>query len=129
MTTESVIRTLVLSDATILANVVDRMYPNMMPPEATTPAITYFVVAGAPHTDTHVNLHMMTRIQFNIYADTKAMCGTLYSALVNKLHMYTGTVGGQDIVGITIDYNMSLYEPETKLYRHIVDAKVTTKGV
>ena len=129
MTTESTIRTLVMSDTTVTANVGTRVYPNMMPPEATTPAITYFVVAGAPHTDTHSDLHMMTRIQFNIYADTKAMCATLYAALVNLLHMYTGTVGGQDIVGITIDYNMSLYEPETKLYRHILDAKVTTKGV
>ena len=129
MTTESTIRTLVLSDATVTANVGTRMYPNLMPPEATTPAITYFVVAGAPHTDTHADLHMMTRIQFNIYADTKAMCATLYAALVNLLHMYRGTVGGQVIVGITIDYSMSLFEPETQLYRHIVDAKVTTKGV
>ena len=129
MSTEATIRTLVLSDATILANVVDRMYPNMMPPEATTPAITYFVVAGGPHTDTHTDLHMMTRIQFDIYADTKAMCGTLYSALVNLLHMYSGTVSGQDIVSILVDHNMSLFEPETRLYRHIVNAKVTTKGV
>lgn len=129
MTTEATIRTLVLSDATILAAVVDRMYTDMLPPEATIPAITYSVVHAAPHVDTHADLYMMTRIQFDIYSSTKSGCATLYSALVNLLHMYTGTVGTQDIVGITIDFVASLFEPETHVYRYIVDAKVTTKGV
>jgi hypothetical protein len=131
MTALSTFRTLVLSDATVATNVGTRMYANMMPPEAVTPAITYFAVAMKPHTDTCSDTYMMTRIQTNVYgpATSGNVVATVHAAMVELLHQYKGTVGSQEIVSIIMDFGMDLYEPETKLYRQIADWKVTTKGV
>lgn len=120
-----------LSDATVTTNVGTRMYANMMPPEATTPAITYFTVALKPHVDTCDDLYMMTRIQTNVYGEATAsnVVATIHEAMVNLLHQYKGTVGSQEIVSIVMDFGMDTYEPETKQYRQIADWKVTTKGV
>ena len=129
MTALSTFKTLVLSDSTVSTNVGTRMYANMMPPEATTPAITYFTVAAKPHTDTCSDTYMMTRFQTNVYATTVSMMVTIHAAMVALLHKYSGTVSSQEIVSIIMDFGMNTYEPETKLYRQIADWKVTTKGV
>ena len=104
------------------------MYPSLMPPQATTPAITFFVVASKAHSDTGANLHKLTRFQTNVYAETHDVVETIAAAMINALQGYTGTVSGQDIVYITQDYEMDTYEPEVHLYRKILDFKVVHKG-
>ena len=118
-----------MSDATVTAQVSTRMNPSLLPPEATVPAITYFVVANAPHNDTCGDIYMMTRIQTNIYATTLSTVVTIFAAMVALLHGYTGTYNSQDIVSIIQDFGMTTYEPETGLHRYISDWKMTTKGV
>lgn len=104
------------------------MYRSMMPPEATVPAMTYFIVAGKAFSNTHTNLHKLTRFQTNTYAARKSTVETISAALVNHLHRYTGTVSGQDIVYIVQDYEMDTFEPETQMHRKIIDFKVVHKG-
>lgn len=128
MSVHSTFKTLVLSDSTVSTNVSTRMYPNMMPPEATTPAITYFSVAEKPHTDTCSDLYLMTRFQTNVYATTLSVVVAIHAAMVTLLHKYSGTVSSQEIVSILMDFGMTTYEPETGLHRQIADWKVTTKG-
>lgn len=120
---------LVLSDATVTTEVGTRMYASLMPPEPTTPAITYFVVANSPHNDTCGDLYTMTRIQTNIYATTLDKVIEIFAAMVALLHRYTGTYNSQDIVSIIMDFGMTTYESKTRIYRYINDWKMTTKGV
>jgi len=122
-------RLLTLSDATVSTNVGNRMTQNLMPPEAQTPAITFFKVAEKPHSDTHANIYNMARIQTNVYATTASTVAAIHAAMVSHLHGYTGSYNSQAIVSIVMDYGMTTYEPETKLYRQIADWKMTTEGV
>jgi len=102
---------------------------SLMPPEAETPAITYFIVQEKPHVDTCGNLHKDTRFQMNIWHTDAATVETIYEAAVTLLHKYNGTHNSQDIVSIIQDFGMTTYEPETKRYRHICDWKVVAKGL
>ena len=122
-------RLLVLSDSTVSGLVSDRMTQNMMPPEATTPAITFFKVSEKPDIDTCGDLYVNTRIQTNVYSTLATTVATIHAAMVAKLHKYSGTYNSQIIVNCFMDFGMTTYEPETGLYRQIADWKFYTKGV
>lgn len=122
-------RLLVLSDSTVGTHVGSRMTQNMLPPEAQTPAITFFVVAEKPDVDTCDDLYVMERIQTNVYAEDISVRDEIHGAMRALLHMYSGTYNNEEIVSITMDFGMTTFETETKLYRRIADWKMKTKAV
>lgn len=105
-----------------------RIYPGILPYNPELPAVRYNKVAGSGGTTTGPDL-VMTRIQFDVYADTAVGAEAGAKALYDVLRRYSGTVGGMAISDVQLDYMQTILEPVTDSYRAIMDFKVWTEGM
>lgn len=126
------LRTLALTDSTISTAVGTRVYPVMLPPEADVPSIAYREISGiADPVSTATDgsgVVMTTRVQFDIWTTTYLSCKSLKDALVKLFNRYSGTVGGSVILDILPDLTFDTFDDDLKLYRQVVDFRVTHEG-
>lgn len=98
-----------------LKDVVSKVYPLMMPEDATYPCITYQVVFDGVNQATNGNFSSRdVRFQVDIYSKSYSEAKTLKDAVVAKvIGLKGGSISAQD-----------LYEDEIKLHRELIDFKI-----
>lgn len=119
---------LLATDATFVSIFGTRIFPGILPASPTLPAVRYNKVAGSGGSTTGPDL-VMTRVQFDVYAETFIEAEAGGKALYDKLRRYRGTVGGIAIADIQLDYMQTIFESVTDTYRAILDFKVWTEGM
>lgn len=105
-----------------------RLYPSVLPPKVTLPAATYNKVAGTGGTTTGPDL-VMTRFQFDSFADTYLEAEDIGVKAYEALRRYSGTSDGLVIADVQMDYNQTVYDDVANLYRDIMDFKIWTNGL
>ena len=115
MSIESDLVTLLENDSGVSALVGTRIYPLMAPQDVTNPYMTYRVINGKGNQCMEGNIYQ-NDVRFQIdcwstkYSEVKAIKEAVISALIGFKSSYNIN-------------NMDDYEPETKLYRQIIDFK------
>lgn len=128
MSVPSALVTLLGANSTFTDIFGTRIYPGILPYNPTLPAVRYNKVAGSGGTTTGPDL-VMTRIQFDVYANTALEAEAGAKALYGALRRYSGTVGGMTISDIQLDYMQTILEPVTDSWRALVDFKVWSEGM
>jgi hypothetical protein len=124
------LRTRILGDATVSAQVGTRMYPLDASPEVDTPYIVY----GRMFSDRIGNLDghsgiTMARFEIVVWDTSYTTARTIMEALMTRVDGFTGTVGTDAIRGIFIvdrhdDFVPAEKEHETGLYANLADVEV-----
>lgn len=122
MTIEEALKAHLNSSVTLVSN---RVYPVVLPPAATLPALAYLKVSNVPlyaH-DGDAGLPAV-RFQFDIWASTYSSLQAVKAQLMTALSGYRGTMGG--VGGVTVGSSFLVgeqddYEPETSRYREMLD--------
>jgi hypothetical protein len=114
----------------------NRIYPLTLPQGVTLPAVTYQVVSETPlnthstaqDSPTHVVEIQTTRVQFSFYgrrySETEALANEFKASVLG----YRGAWGNVDVQAAVLELALDDYEPETKLWRRIVDVAIKHNG-
>ncbi len=98
---------------TALSGITPRVYPLMLPEDATFPAITYQVVydgANQPFNNSQVRSRDV-RFQVDVFASSYSEAKALKEAVVTEVaRLQGGSISAQD-----------LYEEQLQLYRQLID--------
>jgi hypothetical protein len=112
------VRTYLLTQATVTAVVGTRIYPLKIPQSISTyPSITYQMISQVPaHTLTGGAGYAESRIQYDIYAETKPAADSLDEILRNVLQGFppagnAGTMGSSTVSSVKADLLRELWEP------------------
>jgi len=127
-TIETAFVTLLLGESSITDLIGNELHPSVLPPLATTPAVTYNLVSGYGGDTTGPDL-CMSRFQLDIYDDSMLVVLNVGKAIYTFLRRYSGTVDGIAISDIQLDYRQSFFEDESNMYRQIQDYKVWSEGI
>jgi len=123
---EEAIYSILSSDASVTALVSTRIYPFFLPQECTLPAITFYRVSTdreyAFMTDPG---YATVRISIDILGESASSTMSVAEVVRTALHRYKGTVAGVKIYECHIETENSIYEPETDVYRLIIDFMVS----
>jgi len=109
----------------LTALVGDRIYPDILPQKAITPAIAMQLIS-------RVRVHLFqqdsdlprSRYQFSIYALSRAISKAVAKQLRLALQNYNGVMGGPGGVtvnAVELDSEIDDYEPNTELYSTKMD--------
>jgi hypothetical protein len=110
-----------------------RVYPLTLPQGATLPAITYQVVSEIPlNSHSTAQLHPtwtadrdgQTRVQLSVYARNYVEAEQVMAELKAAVTGFRGQWGDVEVHSALPDIGLDDYEPETKLWRRIVDVMV-----
>lgn len=125
MAIEADLRTYLLAQAGISALVSTRCYPLTLPQGVTLPAITYQTIAhpGLISHDGAVGLARV-RIQVDCWDDDYAGALALGAQVRSALLGYAGAMGATAAANGRIVNELDDYEPETKIWRRLVDAAI-----
>ena len=118
------LRAAVVADTTLSALIAKRYYPDVAPQSASVPYIVYTDISLATDQDLNgTNGNRTTRIQFDVYATTKAKARTLREALLALFDGYQGTLrAGAVVIQHTQLANLrSGFEPGDKVYHYGMD--------
>lgn len=114
MTVESDVRDVLINDATVGAAIGTRVYPKILPPEATLPAVVYHEISSVKVGEgATLGGLRQTRIQLDIIDTSYTSTKTLRSNILAALNASTLTA---DLDGLA-----DFYENEAKLYRETMD--------
>ncbi len=102
-----------------------RVYPMLLPPQVTLPAITYQKLSEA-RAYAHDGFAGYTepRFQFSVWATTYAGAKAVHVQIKAALDTYVGIMGGIGGVGVQrclITNGIDLYDPESGIYHQAVD--------
>lgn len=126
---EEAIYSALTAHAGLSALVADRIYPMVLPQDATRPAVTYMRVSGAR--DLNINqasVDANPRYQFDVWADSFEAAYGAAAQLIDAV----GTVqsgSGVTVYGVAVVGDMDVYEPQTFLYRRVTDVQFLYGGV
>jgi len=99
-----------------------RIYPDVLPPQVTLPAISYSRISTARVRSLSGNSHLaMPRFQFTAWATTYALARQLMDEIIVDLNDYSGVVGGITIQATRIDNELDNYDPTSGIYSVIAD--------
>jgi len=118
-------------DATIASLVSDRIYPDMIPEDVTTPeAIRYSELTIDPtHTKDGANDIEDVEIRVDCYGgsrDSAAQIAEAVKSAMISVELNT-TIQGVVLDGIRLNDRQSFYEPETAMFRVVLDFWVRVK--
>jgi len=109
---EEAVRKIMVDDAGIGALAANRIYPHILPQDATLPAITWQRISGAHLEDMGgEDLLARPRIQVNCWGASYSDASDLRDAVRTALVDYTGTVLGVVIRIISLEDDGDLFEP------------------
>jgi hypothetical protein len=88
----------------------DRIFPNMIPQEATRPALAYQIIS-APRFYTHSGAtgEVVARVQITIEGNTYAECEALAEAVEASLSGFRGALGDVTVGAIFLDNEIDAY--------------------
>lgn len=114
------------ADATLAALISTRLYPDVLPQEATLPAVRYQVIGRQrPYTFGNSLPSMATiRVQMDGYAGTSVNRSTLAAALRGAFNRAQGSYGGETVVDIRIENELEdieMLNTNTEAYRIMLD--------
>lgn len=121
MSIESELFTLITGDAGVGALIGTRMYPKLMPPEATLPAIVYGEVATETvvQADGDTNARM-GRYSVSYWATSYSGIKAGRAALLSAVNGYAGgSIGRIAVLAMADDY-----EPETQYFRQVMELEI-----
>lgn len=103
-----------------------RLYPDTLPQEPTLPAVVYERVS-TPRLSQHTGVVAggQVRMQYTVFALTRASARAIAAQLVAALDGYRGTMGGVGGVAVTvieIPNEIDQHDPETDRYQTMLDA-------
>lgn len=102
----------------------DRVYPDVLEQESTLPALTYKRLTGMPEYSMSGSSDLEDgRYEINVWAGTPLERMNVYAELREAVSGYGGCFGGMTGASF-IKNHISVYEPETKLYREIVEVMI-----
>lgn len=107
----------------------DRIYPLRLPEGCDLPAVAWQRIS-AQRTYTHDAFEdtaawVQCRVQFDCWGQTAEDAIAVGEAVVAALSGYEGTMGTASLGAVTVEFELDDYEPDTKLYRRLVDVFVT----
>ncbi len=115
-------RAILLADAAVLAAVVDRIFPAILPQNERRQSVTYVEVSGqGDHHMQGPSGLATTRVQLNAWADNPDDAYDLGLKVKAALDGYSGTIAGVAIQGVFFDSARDLYDDAAKLYARSID--------
>lgn len=119
----TVVRTLLLGDATVAGLIGTRVYPVTIPQNPVFPVITYQRISRLDvASQDGPSALARGRIQVDVWAKTYDQAAAVGAAVRRRLNGYRGPVEGQeDVQGIRLETNRDEYDPEALLFRHSAD--------
>lgn len=128
MTVETDFRTLLLVEPTLAASLGNRLYPELLPEDATLPAgIINFVDGGGQLAHSGADGILWARLQVDFYATTSLEVQQLRDAARRWLNGYRGFMGSTRFEMVQLQLALGQYEPATGRYRRITDWMVRYK--
>lgn len=118
MSFEAELRTHIGGHAPISALIGARFHPDLLPQETVIPAVVYSVVFDNPQTDLDGADGELSniRVQLDAYARNKSDAMALRNAIRSR--MKTAASGFKSV---PLNAGQSIYEPDTKLYRYMME--------
>ncbi|OGO04004.1 MAG: hypothetical protein A2Y91_03500 [Chloroflexi bacterium RBG_13_54_8] len=100
----------------------DRVYPQVLPPKVTLPAISYNRISTPRVRSLSGSSHLaMPRFQFTAWAITYEEARFLMDEIKADLNDFSGTVGGMIIQASKVENELDRYEPTPGIYGIIAD--------
>lgn len=129
MTLGEYLRLHLTADPAVSAQVVKRVWSELLPQRPDLPALTFTVVSG----DRDVTLDgwhgvAAQRVEVSSWASTRAAASALAAAVLAAMGGHRGAAGGFEVQGVVLLMESWDYEPETKLYRVLQDYEIHTAG-
>ena len=119
---EAAIYSILSTDLDIIALVGTRIYPLVLPQDATLPAITYARVSTERESAFVTDPGLSTaRIQVDIWGISALSVMAVSEEVRSALHRYRGTIASVQIDESHIDNEILMYEPETEIYHIVLD--------
>jgi len=119
MVVEQSLQTILIAAGT---TAVDRIYPLVLPPDVTLPAIAYTRISSPRlHCLTGFSHYARPRFQFTAWALTYEAAKDLANEIRVALDGYLGTVGGVNIQSSFAENELDMYEPQSGFYGVLVD--------
>jgi len=122
------VRAATIGDSGVAAIVVARMYPLVYPANPTFPVITYRVISGYKVTDDVNDSIYVTRLQLDIWGTTYNQVNTLKKEVMRVWNRHSSTTYGQRIIDSWTDLTFDQFEQNLKIWRAVVDIRVTHEG-
>ena len=105
-------------------SVSNRIYPDTLPQGATLPALTYRRITGIPeYAHTGSSDLEDGRYELNIWASTPLQRLSTYSEVRVAVSGFKGSFGDKTCTCF-IRNHFSLYEPDTEIYREVIELKI-----
>jgi hypothetical protein len=115
------LRAVLIADAAVSALVNARIFPNVIPQDAVTPAVRYTVVDDVPwNTLDGTVSRRRARVQIDAYAKKYLPAHALADAIVGAV----GTITGPEVTALLL-MRRDGYEDETELHRVSLDVSMT----
>jgi hypothetical protein len=120
---ETGLQQLITEDARFSAIAATRLYPVLLPTEATLPAASYHVIAVTPlySLDSRVNVNKM-RLQIDTWASDYAVAKDLAAAVISILENFAGPLpDGTQVFGVQLQNATDYFEQEALTYRVLTE--------
>lgn len=115
---EPALYSIVVGDAGVSSLIATRMYPMVMPQNATLPAVSYFeVVAPRDHHGRGASGFVSAIYQIDCWASTHVAARSLAEAVRLALDGYRGRAAGVEVGAVLLESERDLYEDESRTYR------------
>ena len=100
-----------------------RVYPMLLPPSVTLPAITYQKISSVrAYTHDGFAHYAEPRFQVSAWATTYAGAKAIQTQVKTALEAYVGMMGGGvDVQRCLVANEIDLYDPESRIYHQAVD--------
>ena len=106
-----------------------RIYPKVLPPETTLPAIAFNKISAVPdYSHDGGSDFTPIRMQFSCWADDPLEAKNVAMELKRQLSGYSGQLGDQEIGGAFVVMERDDIDPMTGLYAEIVDIQFNNQG-
>lgn len=123
MSVDSNLRTLVLTNAAVVAQIGSRYHIDHLPDSATYPCVRAQLITD-PFQRTHSGTYGgRALVQIDTYDDDPTNCNTAADAIVAWLDNYRGALGSYNVV-IQIKNRLAGWEAETRLFRRTMEAEI-----
>jgi len=99
-----------------------RIYPILIPQEATFPLVTYTRISTPRLHEFERSFLPHPRFQFDCWAESYNRAKDVAAQVRAALDLYGGAMGAYTVRVSLVDDERDVYEPETKLWHVIVDA-------
>ena len=122
---EAAIYSILSADLGLKALVSTRIYPLLLPQNATLPALTYARVSTERESAFVSDPGLSTaRIQVDVWGDTVSSVQNVAEEVRGALHRYKGTIAAVVVEESHIENEVMMYEPETEIFHIVLDFSI-----